>query len=176
MAVGADGTGARAGSRLLELYPRALPEVFGYLLARCRDVSLAEDLTSEAFYAAAGVIAAGSVAEITTGWLIVVARRRLIDHWRRQELEQRHLQVLAQAGDDVVDEWDDRLDAMAAREALGDLAPHHRAALTLRYLDGLGIDEVASQLERGHQATEALLHRARLALRRAYESRGNHAD
>ena len=48
-------------------------------------------------------------------------------------------------------------------------APHHRAALTLRYLDGLSVPEVAEHLGRTVHATEALLVRARVAFRRAYE-------
>lgn len=37
---------------LLALYDTALPQVYGYLLARCGDRALAEDLTSETFLAA----------------------------------------------------------------------------------------------------------------------------
>ena len=37
---------------LLELYDDALPHVYGYLLARCGDTGLAEDLTAESFLAA----------------------------------------------------------------------------------------------------------------------------
>jgi RNA polymerase sigma-70 factor, ECF subfamily len=37
---------------LLKLYDDALPHVYGYLLARCGDTCLAEDLTAESFLAA----------------------------------------------------------------------------------------------------------------------------
>ena len=40
------------GAALLELYDAALPEVYGYLLARCGRRALAEDLTAETFLAA----------------------------------------------------------------------------------------------------------------------------
>jgi DNA-directed RNA polymerase specialized sigma24 family protein len=36
---------------LLKLYDDALPHVYGYLLARCGDTRLAEDLTAESFLA-----------------------------------------------------------------------------------------------------------------------------
>ena len=42
-------------------------------------------------------------------------------------------------------------------------------ALTLRYLDGLPVPEVAAHLGRSVHATETLLVRARAALRRVYE-------
>ena len=57
-----------------------------------------------------------------------------------------------------------------AREVLGRLGPHHRLALTLRYLDGLPVPEVARLLDRTLHATEALLVRARAAFRSAYSA------
>jgi RNA polymerase sigma-70 factor (ECF subfamily) len=54
---------------------------------------------------------------------------------------------------------------------LATLGPHHRAALTLRYLDGLPVAEVARLLDRTVHATEALLVRARSAFRRSYPDR-----
>ena len=51
------------------------------------------------------------------------------------------------------------------------LGAHHRAALTLRYLDGLPVPEVARHLDRTVHATEALLVRARAAFRRIYGER-----
>ena len=71
------------------------------------------------------------------------------------------------------DPWDAELDAAVAREVLAELGAHHRAALTLRYLDGLSVPEVARELDRTVHATEALLVRARRAFRSAYEERGN---
>ncbi|MGH9185104.1 MAG: RNA polymerase sigma factor, partial [Acidimicrobiales bacterium] len=150
------------------LYPRALPAVFGFLVSRCGDTALAEDLAADAFIAAVAAVRAGSVETLTIGWLIVVARRRLIDHWRRQEVEQRHLRAVELEADGLVDPWDDHLDVSRTRAALLRLGPHHRAALTLRYLDGLPVAEVADHLGRGLHATEALLQRARHALRRVY--------
>jgi RNA polymerase sigma-70 factor (ECF subfamily) len=50
------------------------------------------------------------------------------------------------------------------------LGAHHRAALTLRYLDGLPVAQVAEHLGRTVHATEALLVRARSAFRAAYEN------
>jgi RNA polymerase sigma-70 factor (ECF subfamily) len=61
------------------------------------------------------------------------------------------------------------LERWRAREVLARLAPQHRAALTLRYLDGLGVPEAASVLERTVAATEALLVRARREFRHVYE-------
>jgi len=57
---------------------------------------------------------------------------------------------------------------LRATEVLAALGPHHRLALTLRYVDGLPVAEVAELLGRTPNATEALLVRARAAFRRVY--------
>ena len=158
----------RAEFELLELYDVALPQVHGYLLGRCGQRALAEDLTAETFLAAAEGVRAETPPEVTTGWLIGIARHKLVDHWRRQDVEQRHLRVLAGEQRDEHDPWDERIDAMLARAVLAELGAHHRAALTLRYLDGLSVPEVAEHLERGVEATETLLVRARRAFRSVY--------
>jgi RNA polymerase sigma-70 factor (ECF subfamily) len=68
------------------------------------------------------------------------------------------------------DQWEAVVDRIQAREVLDRLGAHHRAALTLRYLDGLPVPEVARHLDRTLHATEALLVRARAAFRRIYEA------
>jgi RNA polymerase sigma-70 factor (ECF subfamily) len=162
------------GTELLALYDRALPQVYGYLLPRCGNPLVAEDLTAETFLAAVTSVQRDAVDAVTTAWLVGIARHKLVDHWRRREREERKLQ-LAQSGlvELEDDPWDARLDATLAREVLAELGPHHRAALTLRYLDGLPVAEVAHELDRTVGATEALLVRARSAFRRAYQERGN---
>ena len=155
---------------LLSLYDEALPEVFGYLASRCGSASVAEDLTSETFLAAVDAIRREQVPDLTVAWLIGVARHKLVDHWRRKEREDRSRRAVdADLPDAVIDDWDVRLDAINAHRALGRLGGHHRSALTLRYLDGLPVREVARCLGRTEGATEVLLVRARAAFRDHYE-------
>jgi RNA polymerase sigma-70 factor (ECF subfamily) len=166
-------------AHLLDLYDRALPHVYGYLLSRCGQRAVAEDLTAETFLAAVDAVRgvrhgpAATPAPLTTGWLIGVARHKLSDHWRRQAREERSLRaVAAEPGPGSGDPWDETLDAVTARTVLGRLGPHHRAALTLRYVDDLPVPEVAAILGRTVHATEALLVRARSAFRAAYPGGG----
>ena len=162
------------GDVLLALYDRALPQVYGYLFSRCGNEATAEDVTSETFMAAVDAVKRGTVPDLTVAWLVGVARNKLVDHWRRVAREQRRLAAVA-TEDDAVEEldWDARLDADRAHDVLASLTPHHRAALVLRYLDGLSVRDVAEHLGRTVHATEALLVRARLAFRRAYEGGGD---
>jgi RNA polymerase sigma-70 factor (ECF subfamily) len=155
------------GSQLLALYDRALPQVYGYVRARVGSNTVAEDVTSETFLAAVAAINRGTVPDLSTAWLVTVARNKLVDHWRREAREERSLK-LAEHDDVAEDEVDTRFERARAHEVLSELGAHHRAALTLRYLDGLSVPEVATQLDRTVHATEALLVRARRAFRAAY--------
>ncbi len=155
----------RSGA-LLALYDSALPQVYGYLVSRCGDRALAEDLTSDTFLAA---VTAPAGAPRTVGWLIGIARHKLADHWRWTARQQRLLAAVADGVDEQQDPWEARLDVLAARAVLENLTTPHRAALTLRYVDGCSLAETAALLDRTVGATEALLVRARRAFRHDYE-------
>lgn len=164
--------GPDPGGQLLALYDEAVADVYGYLYRRCSSPTLAEDLTSETFLAAAAAVARGRApSPFTVGWLIAVARNKLVDHWRRAEREERVLNLVGDENGGAADDaWDALLDGALAHDALGRLGPQHRSALTLRYLDGLTVPETAHCLQRSVGATEVLLVRARRAFRHAYES------
>jgi RNA polymerase sigma-70 factor (ECF subfamily) len=181
---GVDGMSAPAddaGTALLALYGPALPQVYGYLLRRCGRREVAEDLTSETFLAAVDSVRRAPPPRMDVAWLIGVARHKLADHWRRQAREQRNLRAVADvdAGNSSnpdVDPWDARLDALQARDTLARLAPQHRAALTLRYVDDLPVAQIAALLDRTIHATEALLVRARREFRSIYVGEGETDD
>jgi RNA polymerase sigma-70 factor (ECF subfamily) len=162
-------TADEPGEVLLSLYDTALPEVYGYLHRRCRNRATAEDLTTEVFLAAVESIRRQVVADVSIAWLVGIARHKLLDHWRRTERDDRNLQAVVSEPTPDDDPWDARLDVMTARDVLGELGGHHRAALTLRYVDDLPVADVADTLGRTVGATEALLVRARRAFRARYE-------
>lgn len=164
------------GFELLALYDAALPQVYGYLLSRCGRQALAEDLTAETFLSAVTALRGSRPPELSVGWLIGVARHKLVDHWRRAAREQRGLHAVANEPQELEDPTETRVDVLLARQVLGRLGPHHRAALTLRYLDGLSVPETAELLGRTVHATETLLVRARAAFRIAYDEEGGRDD
>lgn len=170
---------ADGGAELLELYDAALASVYGYLRRRCGSDEVAEDLTSETFLAAVDAVRRDAVADLTIAWLVGVARHKLVDHWRRAERESRKLALVESdpiAGGTERDGWDVELDRIVAEQAMADLGGHHRAALTLRYLDGLPVAEVAAHMGRTVGATEVLLVRARRAFRDRYEATAGSTD
>ena len=174
---------AHARTIVLSLYEQSLGDVYGYLIRRCPSAAVAEDLTAETFLAAARAATNGTT-ELSVGWLIGTARHKLVDHWRR---DGRQRQALADLWDEPwasaseerpSDTALDVVDALHVRDLLARLTPDHRTALTLRYLDGLPVPDVASTLGRSVHATESLLVRARAAYRDLAEHRpseGSHS-
>ena len=161
-----------AGERqaLLAIYDEAVVDLYGYFHRRCRNRSVAEDLTTETFLAAVESIERGVVERVTIAWLVGIARHKLVDHWRRVEREQRRLVAVHTEPDPpAAPDWDTQLDTLTAQDVLNELGEHHRSALTLRYVDDLPVAEVAQILDRTLHATEALLVRARRAFRTRYE-------
>ena len=117
----------------------------------------------------AGVDAVHRGVDISVGWLMTVARHKLVDHWRRREREERSLRLSHDGTSEVFEPWNAQIESTHAQAVLATLAPQHRAALTLRYLDGLPVVQVAEALGRTLHATETLLVRSRGAFRRTYE-------
>jgi RNA polymerase sigma-70 factor (ECF subfamily) len=160
---------ANPAAELLALYDRALPQVFGYVVRRCGTNALAEDLTADVFMAAATALRDGTASDIGVGWLIGTARHKLIDHWRRTDRQRSALTLIATT-ELAPDPADEPIATAHTHEVLEALTAEHRSALTLRYIDGLTVSEVARILDRSVHATESLLQRAKAAFR--HVSRG----
>ncbi len=93
---------------------------------------------------------------------------------RQLEREPRSLAAVEEFKVEVEDPWPEWLDTQAAHAALAQVSVNQRAALTLRYLDGLSVVAVAEHLGRTVHATETLLVRSRIALRRVYQEEEGH--
>lgn len=158
---------------LLAVLDAELGNVFGYILRRCGDRALAEDLAADvALRAVQETKRARAV--ITPAWLTTVARNRLVDHWRSTAREERRL-GLAWSNPDP-DEWVDDgapLDRETVNDVMRGLPADYQAVLALRYLDDLPVPQVAGALGRSVHATESLLVRARRAFRNGYEEQND---
>ena len=157
---------ARPPADIATLFDAEGSAIFSYLLLRCGSRSVAEDLTSETFLAAANAASSGTTNTITPAWLQTVAKRRLVDHWRAQFSQRRRLERLERQTVPPTEtdaDPDGRVEA-----ALDSLPDRQRAVLVLRYLDEFSVSEVAAALGLGYKATESLLSRARRSFATAY--------
>src|SRR5688500_17844291 len=121
-----------------------------------RDVGLAEEFAQEALVAALERWPESGVPDKPGAWLMATAKRRAIDHFRREKvLARKHEEI----GQDI-EAWReaavDELDA-AIDDSVGDdllrlvftachpiLSTEARVALTLRLIGGLTTEEIAS--------------------------------
>jgi RNA polymerase sigma-70 factor (ECF subfamily) len=153
---------------LLVVVDAELGNVLAFILRRCGDRALAEDLTADVILRAVRETKrTGTV--VTAAWLTTVARNRLVDHWRSAAREDRRLRLAWSDRDP--DEWTDDgspMEPETVNEVMRALRPDHQAVLSLRYLDDLSVPEVADALGRSVHATESLLVRARRAFRANY--------
>ena len=149
-----------------EFYLRAADEVFRYLARSVLgDRAIAEDLTQEAFSAAAVAARAGRPEALTMPWVMGIARHKLVDHYRRAARDERHLALMWSDNSESFEfELPEGIDPPRVLEMLRHLSPEHRLVLILKYVDELPAQEIASMLDRSLPATKSLLSRARRAL------------
>jgi RNA polymerase sigma-70 factor, ECF subfamily len=120
-----------------------------------RDIGLAEDLAHDALVAALEQWPEAGIPRNPGAWLMAAAKRRGIDHWRRQKLLERKHEALGYEIDVLRDDGEPDF-ASALDDEVGDdllrlvftachpaLSREARVALTLRLLGGLSTDEIA---------------------------------
>jgi RNA polymerase sigma-70 factor, ECF subfamily len=158
------------------LYRRFLPVVYRFLLSRVRDVPLAEDLTSETFFAVMGGIADVRADDELgfAAWVLGIARHKLSQHFRRLK-GHREVPIALTQGDEPVAtaEEGDPLAVVSAREswaevvaALDLLTPEQRTVLLHRCILGRSTAEVARLMGKPANAIYGLQFRALAALAR----------
>jgi RNA polymerase sigma-70 factor, ECF subfamily len=129
------------------------PRVIGGLLRMTHDLDLAEDLAHDALVAALEQWPATGVPDNPGAWLMAVAKRRAVDHFRRS---QRLTRVQAELGRHLITEEAVVSDPDAAVDHIEDdvlrlmlvschpvLSTQARVALTLRLIGGLTTKEIA---------------------------------
>ncbi|HXG75315.1 MAG TPA: sigma-70 family RNA polymerase sigma factor [Gaiellaceae bacterium] len=156
----------RAAARAARLFERHGRMVHALCRAMLRDPHEAEDATQQVFLSAYGALLRGVPVRDPGAWLATIARnecRARIGAGMRAPLAigEEALRDLP-LRDDVLEQRA-RLDAL--RAALAELPDRQREAVVLRYVYGLRYGEVASALGLSRPATEALLFRARRAMR-----------
>lgn len=168
---------AMAGDRqaFSELVAAHRGAVYRFALRLTQDPALSEDVLQETFIAALGGIGAWRGEGSFRGWLLSIARSRVLMARRRRAGEPATFEAetsLEQLGLDAGwgTAWSpealaERTEARGQLErALEGLAEEEREVLMLRDLEGLSGEETAEVLGVGLAAMKSRLHRARLRL------------
>lgn len=143
------------------LYRRYVTPVYRYLYSRVGNHADAEDLAEQVFVEALEGIARYQEQGNFSAWLFTIARRRAVDHYRRQR-EQLSLEVvLNRPGEGPGPETE-----VAGREQLEKLAGYlselddeKMELLRLRFTVGLGYREIGEIVDKSEGAVRMAVHR-----------------
>ncbi len=152
------------------------PKLIARLARMTRDLGRAEDLAADAFVAALAQWPSDGIPESPGAWLMVTAKRRLIDALRRDKsLAEKTDQLQSQPPYDGVEpdfaatyeEIDDDMLRLMFVTCHPVLAPEARVALTLKLLGGLTTAEIARAYLRPEATVAQRIVRAKRTLSEA---------
>lgn len=163
---------ARAGSEWAwtRLYYDLAPDLLRYF--RCYSVESAEDLVGQVLLQVVRDLARFKGGEDRfRAWVFTIARRRLVDEWRRQGRRKEQassdlLSVVSAASEEIETDALRRLGEQRVHSILARLTPAQRDVLFLRMVAGLTIEETAEVLGNTSGAVKSLQSRGLEAIRR----------
>ena len=132
-----------------DLYAALAPRLRSYLLAQCRDPSLADDLVQDTFFQLHRSRRTYQPGRPVTPWAFAIARHSFLMHLRRTRRRVRFEETLA-ADQTARELIQDDVRALADRDevhrALVRLPADQREALLLHHVQGWSFAEIATQL------------------------------
>lgn len=144
-----------------DLYRAHGRAVYAYLVSLCRDRTWAEDLMQDTFVKATRALG-GYRGGDPRAWLFAIARTTFLDDARRRRPEP------AEQLDSAAPSDRDPVEADAIGRALAAVPERQRTALLLADDAGLNPAEIGAAMGVTPGAAKVLVHRGRLAFRRAY--------
>jgi RNA polymerase sigma-70 factor (ECF subfamily) len=156
-----DATCVRA---LIDLFH---PEIFRMVYYRSGSRMDAEDLTQEIFMKMANGLSRLKDPERFTGWLYRIAVNRVRDFHRKKRLRLLFLGPALHEGEEIAGNGPDPLEELASKEfwqafhgMTAKMSHLEREVFTLRYLDQMGIREIAETLKKHESTVKTHLYRA----------------
>ena len=155
---------------------RSYGKLVAFLAARTRDVTAAEDALSEAFASALADWPVNGCPRNPEGWLLTVARRKLIDGVRRRQtgdVVSAQLQILSEGLEDAAEQAERDMELPDKRLALLFACAHPaieagiRAPLMLQVVLGLDGEKIASAFLVSPAAMRKRLSRAKEKIQQA---------
>ena len=148
------------------IYDHFAEPLFHFLLVRCHDAGVAEELTGDLWMRVVERLPAfrcprDNLRTAFTAWLYQIARNLAIDAYRRRCITQVPLAETIPSREAPLDEYviggEDQQDLCAA---LAKLTPEQREVLFLRFMERRSTAEVAVMTGRSEGAVKVMQHRA----------------
>lgn len=159
-----------------ELYDNYATRIYRFVYFKVSTIQDAEDITAEVFLKCWAYINEHREIENFGGLVYQIARNLIIDFYRQragkeESIDEALLDKLADSTDpkDLLADLSAVNEARAAIAALGKMKNEYREALTLRYVDELGIGEMAKILNKSQVGVRVLVHRSLKVLKKILE-------
>ena len=164
-----------------ELYDAYYPQIFGYILRRTANVKIAEDITSEVFFAAIKNISKFRWQGVPfSAWLYRIANNKTANYYTRgknghvnlDDFPECDLVSTSSAEEELLNaeaELDRHEQYLALNENLRKLDIKYQEVIVLRYFEKKQITEISTILGKSEGTVKSLLHRALRRLRESME-------
>lgn len=153
-----------------ELYDRYEAKIYSYIYRRTGDQVLSEDLTAQVFLKMLEAIRKSNAWHSSfSGWLYRIAHNLVVDHFRRRDRQKQipidDAPILVATEHNPVKTSELNLNAEYLRGAIQRLTDEQAEVISLRFLEGYSINEVAKLMDKTEGAIKALQYRAVATLR-----------
>lgn len=153
-----------------ELYDRYEAKIYSYIYRRTGDPALAEDLGAQVFLKMLEAIRNRKAWHSSfSGWLYRIAHNLVIDYYRQRghqvQISLDDAPMLTDIDQNPVLATEMKLDAERLRAAISRLTDEQAEVISLRFLEGYNISEVAEMMNKTEGSIKALQYRAVATLR-----------
>jgi RNA polymerase sigma-70 factor (ECF subfamily) len=159
---------------LSTIYDRYEVRIYTYIYRRTGDQALAEDLTGHVFLKMLEAIRNRKAWHSSfSGWLYRIAHNVVIDYYRQRDQKQQVSlddEPSLPALDDPVEATELKLDVERLRAAIARLTDEQAEVISLRFLEGYSISEVAEMMNKTEGSIKALQYRAVASLRQLLQT------
>ncbi len=153
-----------------EIYSEYFPQVYRYLLSRCRDGSLAEELTQETFYRVIKNIGSFRGDCSLSSWVIGIAKNAYLSHLRKQgRAAPLEAAENASDGETPEDRFIEQDSAEAAYRALHRLSEPYKEVFMLRVFSELSFKQIGELFGSTEVWARVTYHRARQKIKEEIE-------
>jgi len=158
------------------LYDEHFDKVYRYVYLRIGNRPEAEDLTQEVFLKALQSIGSYKWRDVPfAAWLFRIAHNQVVDHVRKQSKHKRAPleEAAAVSVEDPVAITEQKLAEAELTDAVKKLPGAQQEVISLRFIAGLPIAEVARILNKSEGTVKALQFNGTISLRRILSGQGN---
>ncbi|MCK9351355.1 MAG: RNA polymerase sigma factor [Candidatus Paceibacterota bacterium] len=149
-------------NQFLVSYDAHADALFRFAYFQVSDREAANDIVQDVFMETWKYLSEGGEIENFRAFLYRVARNRIIDHYRKHRSQS--LDAIQESGMDFSDERsrevsEARSEAMHILRLLDRVDKKYREPVLLRYMEGMGVKEIAQILDESESNTSVLIHR-----------------